>query len=205
MGSAVHDWSLLIWEETGASTAIGCLIISLISPKIGWKVSTCVISESDHPYNSNHQKFLCSINACHWTRFIRIHTKIVAASDMESDLEASDIWNLHDYTMCCSWVLNGWKQYLYNRSPEREWNLLTYCKYFTSIVDILLHQISWYYCNEELLIPLAHPLSQSRRKVWEARVWFPILHLFMGAYTRLSLQFVVSQCIYNIVWIQGHN
>jgi len=55
MGSAVHDWSLLIREETGASTAIGCLIISLILLKTVCKVSTCVISQSDHPFNSYHQ------------------------------------------------------------------------------------------------------------------------------------------------------
>jgi len=107
MGCVVRDWSCAVEftitmgvGPTGALTTIGCLIISRILLKIGWKVFACVsaceiISQADHPFNSYDQKSKCSIHLPYWMRLIRFHMKILPASDAESD-----------YTIRCTWVLS---------------------------------------------------------------------------------------------------
>jgi len=54
-----------------------------------------IISQADHPFSSYDRKSKCSIYGYYQMRLIRFRTKILAASDTESD-----------YTIRCTWVLS---------------------------------------------------------------------------------------------------
>jgi len=101
---------------TGALTIIGCLNIFAFAEN--WlkdvymrQADNCeIISQSDHSFNSYDQKSKCSVYVNHWKRLIRFHTKILAASNTESD-----------YAIRCTWVLSlHLYRCMYNRSPERD-------------------------------------------------------------------------------------
>ena len=43
------------------------------------------IFQSDHPFNSYDRKYKCCLYVYHWMKLIRFLTKILAASDKQSD------------------------------------------------------------------------------------------------------------------------